>query len=209
MSATRDRFHHGNLEAALREAALARIRTDGPHRFSLRGAARDVGVDVAAVYRHYPDKDGLLRAVARLGFVALAARIEADQAGVDGADPRLRAVGRAYVRYATDEPELFRLMFGPHGAGGDRPLFDDDAETPYRLLLASLDALADEGRCALPPGRAAAVLWSAVHGLATLVVDGPLSADAASGAIEDLLEVQLAGLAGRKPHAHEDRTSPA
>src|SRR5262249_1688838 len=90
----------------------------------------------------------------------------------------LRAVGRGYVRFAQDEPGLFRAAFGPP-AGPDRG--HDAAEAgagglnPYELLGAALDRLGDAGVLRAERRRGAEYLaWSAVHGLAMLAIDGPL-----------------------------------
>lgn len=198
--ATRETYHHGDLPDALLAAGLRLVREAGAHAFSLRQAAREVGVDVAAIYRHYRDKDALLRAVARVGFIELAAAMRASQATATGADPRLRAVGRAYVQFAVAEPELFRLMFGPLGAGGATPLFDEDPSVAFAPLEEGLAALAAEGRCARPPADAATAAWAAVHGLATLFVDGPLPAAEAASRTEVVFDIVLAGLAISPTH---------
>lgn len=187
-------YHHGDLAQALRAEALRLVREHGVHGFSLRGTARGVGVDVAAVYRHYRDKEALLRAVARDGFVALARSMAAER--TDATDPaaRLRAVGRAYVAFAVREPELFRLLFGPYGAGSDAPVFEGGRSVAFEELTDALRALADAGACDRPVADAALAAWAAVHGLATLLVDGPLDDAAREHSVETVLDVVVAGL---------------
>ncbi|MBX2802564.1 MAG: TetR/AcrR family transcriptional regulator [Myxococcales bacterium] len=189
----RETYHHGDLAAALRGAALAAVRRDGAHRFSLRAVARDVGVDVAAAYRHYRNKTDLLGAVANGGFAALAERMRRQLEGIVDPSDRMAAVGRAYVLFALDEPELVRLMFGPLRPRGQAP--PPDERNPYMVLLGVLDELAAAGRCTLPVDVAADVAWSAVHGLAALAIDGRLEREAAVARIEPTLAVVLRGLA--------------
>jgi AcrR family transcriptional regulator len=192
---SRDTYHHGDLAQSVRAEALRLVRAEGAHSFSLRAAARAVGVDVAAVYRHYRDKQALLRAVAQLGFLQLGAAMHAERAAATSAEQRFRGVGRAYVGFAVQEPELFRLMFGPWGAGGDAPVFDDGSSVAFEALLASLEDLRAAGACAPPLQDAATVAWSAVHGLATLLVDGPLAGEDAGPRMEVVFDVVLRGLA--------------
>lgn len=187
-------YHHGNLADALAEVALRLVREGGAPAFSLRQAAREVGVDVAAVYRHYRDKEALLRVVAGRGFARMASAMEAEVGSREGATERLVAVGRAYVAFALAEPELFRLMFGPWGAGAEAPLDVPVARTPYTMLVDALEALRAEGRCAVPLPAAADAAWSAVHGFAMLVVDGPIVRGTAEHRIGAVLDVLVAGL---------------
>jgi AcrR family transcriptional regulator len=127
-------YHHGNLGPALLEAGLALAREGGPDAVALREVTRRAGVSHNAAYRHFPSRESLLQAVAqrcmaRLGrlMAEMLARVAPDE------DPRVRAVhrlrvcGEAYVRFALEEPGLFRTAFalssgragpGAEGAGG-------------------------------------------------------------------------------------------
>jgi AcrR family transcriptional regulator len=109
----RPRYHHGNLPQALRDAALALINEAGADALTLRGAAKRAGVSQAAPYRHFRNKEALLAAVAEEGFRAMAEAM-GRRAAPHRADPagRLRALGRAYVEFATRHPAHFRVMFG-------------------------------------------------------------------------------------------------
>lgn len=178
------RYHHGNLRHALTDAALHFINERGVDGFSLREAAREVGVSPSATYRHFPDKAALLAAVAEDGFTLLATRTTA---AVDAAlaqdDARhaaveaLHAIGRTYVDFAVTNPQHFRVMFGPYGAGATPRPRGSDAEgrTPYDLFILALDGLVHAGVIE-PDHRTNAELpaWSAVHGLASLLIDGPV-----------------------------------
>ena len=93
---------------------------------------------------------------------------------------RLRAIGRAYVGYALAEPGLFRTIWAAAGSPTypARPMTSSPApeSDPYLLLNAVLDELVAAG--AIPAARrpySETVAWSAVHGLSTLLIDGPLA----------------------------------
>ena len=143
-----------------------------------------VGVVPNAVYRHFAGRDELLAAVGTAAMRELAARMAAGVARVRGkyGDPaaalrRLRAVGRAYLDFAREEPGLFATAFAvPRQHGYDAP----DGETgqermPLDQLRAALDELVNAG--VLDRQRREGIeypIWSAVHGLAVLTGQGPL-----------------------------------
>ncbi|OKI29340.1 hypothetical protein A6A07_23390 [Streptomyces sp. CB03911] len=205
-------YHHGNLRAALVEAGVQLARTGGPSAVVLRAVSREAGVSHNAAYRHFADHQDLLAAVAarcmeQLGLLMTerTARVAPDEPA-PRAWARLAAVGRAYIDFALTEHGWFRTAFSgatPHGGtprggapAGPRP--DDAGTDPYALLGARLDELVRAG--ALPAERrpgAEYAAWSAVHGLAGLLVDGPLRdlpADQVQVAIETVLATVARGL---------------
>ncbi len=169
----RSAYHHGHLPDALIAAATRLLDEPGAAAFSLREVARRVGVSPSAAYRHYADRDALLGAVAAAGFVSLSAAMRADR----GADPAdwFMATGRAYVRHARAHPARFALMFG----GVRAPAGD-----AWAVLTEALDGL--DLPAQTRPG-AELVAWSAVHGLARLLIDGAIPAEGADAAIERVL----------------------
>jgi AcrR family transcriptional regulator len=166
-------YHHGNLRAALVDAATALLEADGPLGVTLRGAARLAGVSQAAPYRHFPDKDALLAAVAEKGFHEMArAGEEAAARHRDDAVATLRAMGIAYVRFATAHPSHYRLMFGPAVRGSAHPSLRQAAAAGWANLSIPIVACQRSGRFRSgDPSSLAFVLWCTVHGLATLIAD--------------------------------------
>ena len=200
-------YHHGDLSNALTDAATEMARAGGPDAVVLRAAARQAGVSAAAAYRHFADHGELLQAVRQRALDALAAAM---RARLDSGDPlpdpareslrRFRALGVAYLDFALRDPGLFRTAFCRPG----KPIPDAgtalSAHGPYALLGSVLDEMVDRG--VLDPGRrsgAEIAVWAAVHGLATLLLDGPL-ASLADGdrarAISRLSDFALDGLTG-------------
>ncbi|HLH45653.1 MAG TPA: TetR/AcrR family transcriptional regulator [Acidimicrobiales bacterium] len=171
-------YHHGHLREALVDAALATARSDGPDAVVLRAATRAAGVSPNAAYRHFADREELLAAVAARCMDQLADLMEQRLAGVRRSrDPRqqawdrLRAAGRAYIDFALDEPGWFRTAFGPCPPAPA----PESGRDPYRILNELLDGLVEAG--ALAPERrpeAEYAAWASVHGIATLLVEGPL-----------------------------------
>jgi AcrR family transcriptional regulator len=161
-------YHHGNLKAALVEAAGELLAASGPEALSLREAARRVGVSPAAVYRHFRSREELLRALAADGFVRLG---DAQQAAADAeADPlaAFNAQGRAYVRFALAHPALFELMFARGSDGQARWRDLPEAARTLGLLRGAAGRLAGKPEARLFAVRA----WALAHGLAHLLIDG-------------------------------------
>src|SRR5215468_7800053 len=174
----------GAVRDGLIAAGLELARAGGPDAVVLREATQMVGVVPNAAYRHFADRDELLAAVSTAAMRELAARMAAGVARVRGkyGDPaaarrRLRAIGRAYLEFAVEEPGLFATAFAqpqqhvydaPGGGTEQDPL-------PLDQLRAVLDELADAG--VLNRRRRAGLeypIWSTVHGLAVLTGQGPL-----------------------------------
>lgn len=197
MPEPRESYHHGDLRRQLIELATQAIRESGERGFSLRGAARAAGVDVAAAYRHFKNKEDVLKAVAANAFSDLARRMEREQSAARTSIERFHAVGRAYVSFAVDEPALFRLAFGPRGSGGlaEAPRgTGDKGRDPYEMLMDCLSELTDEGRIRRPLPDAALPAWAAVHGLAYLAVDGNLASETVANATTVVIDTVLRGL---------------
>jgi AcrR family transcriptional regulator len=189
-SAAGRRYHHGNLRTALVDAGVELARAGGPNAVLLRAASREAGVSHNAVYRHFASQEDLLAAVAqrcvgRLGSL-MVERMSAVTARdrVRRARARLEAVGLAYIEFARTEPGWFRTAFSSaraHPAAGSTessPAPDREAApNPYDVLSAGLDELVEVG-IVTPERRVGAeyAAWSAVHGLASLLLDGPLRA---------------------------------
>jgi len=181
----RDTYRHGDLRRALVEAGVDLARHGGPDAVVLRTATRRVGVAPNAAYRHFAGRDALQRAVCAAAQGELARAMEAElDSLVPTAEPvadaraRLRALGVGYLRFARTEPGLFRTAFSvPTDLSGSTSprLAGDTGHAPFELLSGALDELTSLG--ALPPDRrpgAEFIAWSAVHGLAVLLLDGPL-----------------------------------
>ncbi len=181
----RNTYRHGDLRNALIQAGLELARDSGPDAVVLREATRRVGVAPSAAYRHFADRRALLDAVCSASQAALAVAMEEELDGLpNGEDPadatraRLRAVGAGYLRFAQAEPGLFRTAFSASDnlrSAASLSRAGEGGLTPFQLLAAALDGLVEAD--VLPPERrpgAEFLAWSAVHGLAMLLIDGPL-----------------------------------
>ena len=190
------RYHHGDLRAALVEAGLTLLAASAGEAPGLREVARAVGVSSAAVYRHFPNREALLRALALAGLAQLgAAQAAAMQAGATTKDA-FNASGRAYVRFALVNPSLYRLIFATAGTTDRTDMPGDDNE-PGRLLLGSVAQLYGDQLSADSQRIVALRAWAIVHGLAMLALDGVLDAEMVAAELDRVVDSQgfAAGLA--------------
>ncbi len=172
--APRGTYHHGDLPAALRATSLAVLAEVGVQGLSLREVARRLGVSHRALYRHVEDKRALLAAVAEEGYglLASAMRESVDASGSDDAVDRLVAVGEGYLRFARREPARYEVMFGPRLNEDERfPTLETAIRDAVRVLGSELKRAAPEAPSTARRDGGVA-LWSAVHGLSSLVLVG-------------------------------------
>ncbi len=178
-------------------AANAALTSGGHEAVVLRAIARDLGVTAPALYDHFDSRDDLLRSLAEHGYLVLAEALRVDG---ERAIDRVRRRALAYVEFAGEHAELFRLMFlfrpaavdlvDEHGASVDNEL--DAASVAFDLGAADLQRAIDDGD--LVDGdvvHLAMILWTAIHGVATVALTAPaVAADVA----EDVIDTVLAGL---------------
>jgi len=186
-------YHHGDLRRALIDQALRTIDTLGVEGLTLRGVGGALGVSRTALYRHFPDKEALVAAVAREGFrtfrLALVDAWERHRGGPAG----LRAMGDAYFRFALDHPSHYRVMFGRFVKTSARdPELVAESEGAFRALV---DALTEGQRQGWvrqdEPLMLAGFVWSVTHGIAMLAIDGRLGGGDESAALNDYATTRI------------------
>ena len=167
-------YHHGDLRAALIQAADDIISEGGIEAFSLRAAAKRAGVSPAAPAHHFGSVKGLLTEVALLAFERLGQSIE--EAGhSDDVAVEVRTLSLAFISFAVDHPGHFRLMFRNDLVNRDDPRYPELViKTGVRLSLA---IAAYHGKFELDLnqfGDAADIFcgMAMLHGLAHLVLEG-------------------------------------
>jgi AcrR family transcriptional regulator len=150
----------------------------GVEGFSLREAARTVGVSASACYRHFADREELLAAVAHEGLDTLAQQMRTAAEAHAGDNP-FDAVNRfwdystAYLHFALEHPMHFRVMHAVPKSEHSRDLMLP--RSPAMLAQTGMDALVAAGVVAPEAaGRALLACWTSVHGLASLAVGGQL-----------------------------------
>ena len=155
-------YHHGDLQAALILTAGKMLEKEGLEALTLRAVARRAGVSHNAPYRHFARREALLAALAAEGFERLgAAQRKAGEAG------GLRAMGEAYVAFALENPQRFRLMFGGQISISRHAQLRAVATGTFAGLSGALSARLPEAHGARDASIAA---WALVHGLALLLM---------------------------------------
>jgi AcrR family transcriptional regulator len=180
----RKTFRHGDLRNALVTVGLEMARTGGPNAVILREATRQAGVSPNAAYRHFANQADLLDAVRSACFSQLAAAIEDEmKKHRAGRNPQafarksLRAVGMGYLGFAMREPGMFRTAFSvPPPVHSPNPANTASMGlNPFQLLSLALNRMQESGLLSKKDRKDAEYLaWSSVHGLAFLILEGPL-----------------------------------
>lgn len=198
-------YHHGNLRLAMLEAADKVLQEHGLQGFTLRACAREAGVSHAAPKHHFGDVKGLLTAVAERGFARLVAALTKEVGAVAGdLDAEMIATARAYIQFAEDYPEHFRIMFRTD-------LTDIDPYAPPTSVLATFTELTniilrqrgerelEMHEMALEKSNALVndiiLGWSHIHGYAHLKLEGGLIFTT-----DDMQEKQMTTAALRLAH---------
>jgi AcrR family transcriptional regulator len=155
-------------------AAVDYIAESGPDGLSFRQIAADAGVSHQAPYHHFGDRDAIFTEIGIIGFRMFAAELAAPARRGEDPDVAIRMLER-YVDFALTHSGYYRVMFR-----SDLCKIADSPEL-QRFADASFDALIDAvqsivgARSSVDEIRiVATTMWSAAHGLATLLIDGPL-----------------------------------
>jgi AcrR family transcriptional regulator len=168
-------YHHGDLRAALLDEAAAMIAEGGAASVTMRALGRRLGVSRAA---------------------------QAVDAGAPRSSvERIRRMGEEYVRFALENPAHYRLMYGSEAlARRDLPELREAGNALFEQLVDVIQAYQDSGKIKRQDPRAQAyVAWSAVHGLASLLIDGQiLTAVDVDGLIRQTTRTVLDGMRVRR-----------
>lgn len=162
-----------DLRQRILEVSEKLLETEGLGALSMREVARRSGVTHQAPYHHFADRETILAELVTQGFQELARRLaRANDRYGDG--DRLGAAvesGQAYVGFAIDHPGVFRIMFRSEVCDPARfPAARQAGDSAYRELERLVALVHGEAEVAQLSG----VYWGQVHGLASLIVDGPI-----------------------------------
>lgn len=169
-------YHHGNLRQVLLSSAMEIVEQAGIDALSLREVARRANVSPAAPYHHFKDKASLLNTLAEIGLAQLAENSQRSIVNIKNPYQKLNQIGVDYVVYAFEHPNQFKLMFSTDATGQTDQSTVDPAQTVLLEVLRECSKLGQIKIQDEPSLRIAATRsWALVHGLATLIVSGPLS----------------------------------
>jgi len=161
----------GQVLAAARELLASTRSVDA---VSVRAVAARVGVTTPSIYRHFTDKQALIRAVVADVFSDLDHYVHEATRGATSPLDRLLACGRAYVAFAAERPEHYRLGLMGHG----NAVLDGADPALVRSVLACLKPFVEDcvREGSLPrrdPRSLTLELWATAHGVASLMITMP------------------------------------
>lgn len=176
--ATRRRAKRGQGELLRAEILAAAeqllIKTGDQGAVSIRAIADAAGVTPPSIYLHFADKNELLMAVCEARFTDFLRFLDEAIAGIDDPLEALWAMGRAYVRFGLENPEHYRIMFMTRPLADEVPLDRLPGMTTFARLVESVARCMDAGAIAAgDPFLVSTNLWTAVHGVTSLLIARP------------------------------------
>ena len=179
VSPRRARARRGEGEK-LREQILAAasrllVETGDEDAVSIRAVAEAVGVTPPSIYLHFADKTELVFAVCERYFDELDRMSESAAAGSDDPVESLILRGRAYIRFGLENPEPYRVIFMRKPTDTPQPWQYEKivSSSAFGHLLQAVTAAIDSGRLEGDPMLVSISLWSAVHGITSLLISKP------------------------------------
>lgn len=171
--------------------AMDLFHAAGLKAVTMRAVAARVGVSPMAIYRHYANRDALLKGLVAEAQALFLNYLQQAQAGSDAWE-RLALSGRAYLRFALEHPREYALVFQePVGKAAGKHAWQSAAT--FRFLVDRVRECADTGAIEAPdPEAAALTLWAQVHGLVSLYLAGKLAVG--QGAFESMYTESLGRL---------------
>ena len=172
-STARGQYHHGDLRAHLIETVRILVEEKGADGFSISEAARRAGVSSAAPYKHFNDRNEIVRHVALAGIDRMRDQMDKAALGARGAPlGPIIALGMCYANFARTEPGVFRLMFGlTESHEGDQEI-KERGDACAEIVRREVRLILPEGTPELEIARRAHMLHMFVHGHAFLEIDG-------------------------------------
>lgn len=189
----RDPLSRDAIVAVTRQHVVER----GLDGVSLREVAKSLGVTAPALYAHVEDKRDLLAAVAECEFTRIIERFAAATEGLTDPVERVRATSRAYVDFALEEPELFKVMFlfPPAALAGEAPPLPAATRAFDVPSAATVEAIEQGLFRPLDPTLAIIAQWAACHGAATVLLMGLGFDDETSDQLVDtVVDTMIRGL---------------
>lgn len=196
-------YHHGNLKEEFLRIAFEFIAKEDVEKLTLKVLSDATGTSRSAIYKHFKSRDALIEKMIEIGFkkfdgVTSPILLNSETPLVD----RFYESGKAYINFAKENPNLYRLLFGKkHAHIREEIMSIKDADCSG---FAALKIAIEEGQESgiLKKGSSyqqTIIIWSSLHGLSSLIIDGFMDVDELLGEIYNgLFETLLAGVVANK-----------
>ncbi len=196
-------YHHGNLKEEFLKIAFDFINTNDVDKLTLKVLSNATGTSRSAIYRHFKSKDTLIETMIENGFVQFDSvttpiLLDTSKSLVD----RFYLTTKAYIQWAKDNPNLYRLLFGKKYAYIREEIIsikDVDCNCFSALKQAIEDGQKQGILKKEDSFKQSIVIWASLHGLASLLIDGFINVDEIYEEIYNaMFESLLAGLINNK-----------
>jgi AcrR family transcriptional regulator len=159
------------------DVAAGLFAAHGREGFTLRDLAGKLGVSPMTPYRYFKDKDAILAAIRARAFNTFAQKLEEACAKPGDAIVRASAAGKAYIRFALDNPTSYKLMFDLSQDDSNYPELAKAGERARHTLTRHIHPLVEQGLLAGDPDIIGQVFWAMLHGALMLKFAGKLDTD--------------------------------
>ena len=187
-------YHHGDLKKLLIMSVVEAVKNDNLEKFSIREAARLLEVSPAAPYNHFNDKQDLILAsiyFCKNEFINyLKNKILINESHTN---KKLAVIGKSYLQYANDNPEVFIFMFSQTLSNKDRI---NNYQEFHQLFLTAINESfnLDDLRKRVSMNSAVNAAWSIIHGTACLIASRTLSDEEVNGYINGNLFNEISSI---------------
>ena len=187
-------YHHGDLKKLLIMSVIEAVKNDNLEKFSIREAARLLEVSPAAPYNHFNDKQELILAsiyFCKNEFINyLKNKILINESHTN---KNLAIIGKSYLQYANDNPEVFIFMFSQTLSNNDRI---NNYQEFHQLFLTAINESfnLDDLRKRVSMNSAVNAAWSIIHGTACLIASRTLSDEEVNGYINGNLFNEISSI---------------
>ena len=150
----------------------------GLERVSMHSIAKEFGWSATALYRYFEDKDAILAAARAAGLDRFSAALDEALEGPGDIWDRSRAIGNAYVTFAFENPDAYKLMFAVSQPDMER--YPEVARAQARArahMTRYVTLMVEEGGLDADPVVLGHLFWAGMHGLISLRMAGQLRPD--------------------------------
>ena len=187
-------YHHGDLKKLLIMSVIEAVKNDNLEKFSIREAARLLEVSPAAPYNHFNDKQELILASIYfcknefINYLKNKTLIKESHT-----NKKLAVIGKSYLQYANDNPEVFIFMFSQTLSNKDRI---NNYQEFHQLFLTAINESfnLEDLRKRVSMNSAVNAAWSIIHGTACLIASRTLSDEEVNGYINGNLFNEISSI---------------
>jgi len=187
-------YHHGDLKKLLIMSVIEAVKNNNLEKFSIREAARLLEVSPAAPYNHFNDKQELILEsiyFCKNEFINyLKNKILINESNIN---KKLAVIGKSYLQYANDNPEIFIFMFSQTLSNNDRI---NNYQEFHKLFLTAVNESfnLDDLRKRVSMNSAVNSAWSIIHGTACLIASRTLTDEEVNGYINGNLFNEISSI---------------